>query len=194
MKIDSNTAVFHTIPVKGTPRTYLVGAAHADFFQRGGICYHFIAIADSADKAIEATKANALAVISKIRSQMKPEDFEKHQLYREPSFQELQRANALATEIQTWESELAKNEDREDELYQIRRETLTDNIKENYARIKKLRSNKPTEEAKSKFERIVSRMTEMLSMTNWWADELNPNRVYPVSYFDDSRSITNYVP
>ena len=182
MRIGFKKTVNHTITLKGTPRAYCVHG------RKNSIAYDFIVVASSADDAIEALKSNAFAVIAEIRKECKPEDMDKHQVFRDASIQEGQQAARLEEEAREFEEQLLDIEDREDDLSQVRRETLNDNIKKNHQRARELRAPKPFGNPESVFEQRTGRMSELLSMT-LTAEELSTTRAYPVSYFDDSRSI-----
>jgi hypothetical protein len=174
------------IPFTEPKQVFVVSA------RKHGWCVEFIVIAHDAENAIVRLKSNAQAVIEAVRANMTPEDFEETPLFREPELADIRKARELEDDIRRMQEILSDIEENTDELSAVRRETLTESIASNYAKIKELRESKEIGKD-SKFKMVTHRMTELLDpKTKLSAEMLLSTRCYTVSYFDDARSYTSY--
>lgn len=194
MRINHKTPVEHSIECKGTPQLFLVTARTPGWRRLGTFISHeFILVADSADNAVAALKDNTAKAIEAIKATMRPKDFLKRNLYQEPSIQECKEATRLEEEISVAQDKLNELEDATGELAEAHRATLQDTITSYRKDIKELRTPKLTNECLSRFEQITAQLRETLEM-QIEASPLSHKRAYPVSYFDDERSLVRYVP
>lgn len=145
------------------------------------------------EDAIEALKSNARNVIEHVRKDCKPEDLVGEDVMRSLTLEEEKEIYRLKREISQMTDQMTDLQDREDEMAVIHMESLADGLERARAKLKDLETPKPSGKKESKFEARVRRMTEILNM-DITAQELSTARCYPVAYFDDSRSILNYVP
>lgn len=187
--IYDQTPISHRMPQLPC-NTFLVTASQK------GWAYNFIVIAESADDAIARLKANAQEVILAVKKDMKePWDFERSPIVQDPPYSDITKARELEDDITRWQSEMNDLEDSTDELSTIRIATLQENINEARIKSKTLRTPKLTGKKQSRFDIITERMDDVLNPnTQLSAQRLVGDRSYPVSYFDDSRSVTNYYP
>lgn len=160
--------------------------------RQGGCCRQYIVIATDADDACARLRANAAAMIEEIKAGMKPEDYEKANLFAEPLPHSLKRAYELEEEIQSMNEELVTLEDRDDELAIIHRETLNESVRSKWKEIKRLREPIPSGKS-STFEMVARPMLEILQVeTKITAQHLSGDRCYTASYFDDFRSYSSF--
>lgn len=166
--------------------TFLISATKpkTDGEWPSAVCRTFIVIAKDGDTAIANFLKNILALAEEIKKTLKPEDMLpiKTMAYDEGK---LQKAKLYHAEVVTMQDKLTELEDRTDDLAEVQKEGLIENIAVNNQRISQLRRQEEVI-VPSKFERIMKRVSELPSYT-LTAERLDPQRCYGVAYFDDSR-------
>lgn len=139
------------------------------------ICHELIIAADSAEQAVALVKLNAQAVIDEIHKQCSPEDF---------------RQVTGATYDETACAEASRQLNKLLDIEE-RTEADQDDINELRQRLNTLRRGTP-KTFPSHFDNRCERMTYLLDeRTKYRVEEISRKRAIPVSYFDDSRSISS---
>lgn len=168
--------------------TFLVSA------RQGNYCRQFIVIAENGDAAIIRLKKNAEKLIETIRHSLtQADDFLEKKIMAPPSDAQLKLAQGYEEGIAIMQDKLDALGEKTDELSMVHRESLTENIKENYAAIKKCRE--PREVGlQSKFHIMTKRAQELLDpITQFTVQPLSAARCYSTAYFDDERDYSTFV-
>lgn len=152
----------------------------------GGCARSMLVMAPNGQEAIERLRANVANLIADLKASMSPEDLLPRSAFVHDD-DDMRLANALAIENNGYEDKLIELESRTDDLANVQRETLTDNITRNNERIKTLRESKE-KPFPSKFDNMCVRLNELVApTTSLSAHPLSNDRVYSVAYFDDPR-------
>lgn len=156
-------------------------------------CHTHIVLAHSPEDAITRLKENAKAVIALAKARLHKDDFKPVEWIEGPSMADRREIERLRAEIAELTENLDDDPGDDTEFDRLRRESWVHTIDKNQKRIKELERGKVVCK-ESRFNRHMSRMLYLLAPeTEHEATALDGDRAYPVSYFDDSRSISIYI-
>lgn len=152
--------------------------------------YTFAVEAESDEDAIHRLVKTCEAVIEAVRQSCAPEDLEQVQWQVEDDLA-VRRRQELYDRIRKSQAEIEEYCERDDEIAKLAIETRQEAIVELRNEIATIKTMRDLPKS-SKFDERVKRMRNTIAWSK--TAERVSGRAVSVAYFDDSRSILNYIP